>query len=332
MNIAASIETLDIYKDYTYMMYVVCEKTSALYSTLKNIINIPIIISSSCLSILNSTEFETLEGIDKMTLVRYVTMGFNIFIALSVAILNFYKIAEKEFFFKTQAVNFLKTHNKIIIELAKQKTTLSEVETMNIINEYNLLCEYIPFHIPSYIRKSIHKQFKNYKMPVLLLNPRAETKSNADFNSTPIRSFMRLSSSERLEKIKNKFFYIDDKSSSPILQYKKHNIKLLAKSPITSYKVYKQGYGSSQSNSHQDYQENIENISSNKRKLYNQNQFFDESNESNESKERIERIKSNESKESNESKTSDIFIRVPTSIHLAPIEKLDQKFKEECIA
>ncbi len=163
MSFDNSIETIEIYKDYTYIMYILCDKTASFYSKIKNIINIPIVICSTALSILNTTNFDD-------NIIKNVSMSFNLLIALSVAMLSLFKITEKEFSFKTHSSNFLKLHNKINIELAKSKTILSEIEVLPIINEYNLLCEYIIFHIPSRIRKDIKENYNNYKLPTLVTN------------------------------------------------------------------------------------------------------------------------------------------------------------------
>jgi hypothetical protein len=161
-------EDLDMYKDYTYIMYIICDKTGSFYSKIKNIVNIPIVVCSTCLSIVNGSEFD--QDLEKMLMVRYVSIGFNLLIALSIAILNFYKIAEKEYAFKSQAMSFLKLYNKIDAESTKSKTTMSEFDMISIVNEYNLLCEYITFHIPSHIRKNIEKKYSGCKFPFLLIN------------------------------------------------------------------------------------------------------------------------------------------------------------------
>jgi hypothetical protein len=163
-----STEDLDVYKDYTYIMYIICDKTASFYSKIKNVINIPIVICSTCLSIVNTTELD--QDLQKILMVRYVSIGFNLLIALSIAILNLYKITEKEYAFKSQAMCFLKLYNKLDAESTKSKTLMTEIDILSIVNEYNLLCEYITFHIPSHIRRQIEKKYAGCKFPFLLIN------------------------------------------------------------------------------------------------------------------------------------------------------------------
>jgi hypothetical protein len=167
-----SLNNLDLYKDYTYIMYIICDKSASFYSKIKNVVNIPIVICSTCLSILNGSEFD--QDLEKILMVRYVSIGLNLLIALSIAILNLFKITEKEYAFKSQAMSFLKLYNKIDAETTKAKTLMSEIDVLSIVNEYNLLCEYVTFHIPSHIRKHIEKKYTGYKFPFLLTNTKGK--------------------------------------------------------------------------------------------------------------------------------------------------------------
>ncbi len=171
-------DSVDSYKDYTYIMYILCDKTASFYSKIKNVINIPIVICSTGLSILNTVNFS--DNVDKMLIISYISTAFNLLIAISIAILNLYKIPEKEYSFKSHSMNFLKLNNKINAEITKCRTIMQEIDIVSIINEYNLLCEYITFHIPSHIRKDVQKNYAKYKFPLLLTN----NKKNIDNQDT----------------------------------------------------------------------------------------------------------------------------------------------------
>lgn len=160
-------ESIETYRDYTYIMYIICDKTASYYSKIKNTINIPIVLCSTGLSMMNTyTSDNTTTNIN----IKNIGIGLNLLIALSIAILNMYKITEKEFFFTTYSTSFFKIYNKINIELAKKKSVLANVDIIHIITEYNLLCENIHFHIPSRIREKIKKNYKTYKLPFLVSN------------------------------------------------------------------------------------------------------------------------------------------------------------------
>ena len=164
MSFDSCNESIEVYKDYTYIMYILCDKTSAFYSKIKNVVNIPIVICSTALSILNTTT------IDDDIVFRYISIAFNMLIALSVAIVNLFKITEKEYAFKNHAQNFLQLNNKLNIEIAKNKSTMTKINILPFIDEYNYISEQISFHIPSRIRKLVIKHYKNYNLPLLLIN------------------------------------------------------------------------------------------------------------------------------------------------------------------
>ena len=167
-------ESIELYKDYTYIMYILCDKTASFYSKIKNIINIPIVLCSTALSILNTTDF--INNIDMVPITRNITIACNLLIAISVAILNLYKITEKEFAFRSHSDAFLQLHNKINTEIAKSKTIHTKIDILRIMNEYNLYSEQIAFHIPSRIKKFIIKNYNNYKFPLLLTNNNKKSK------------------------------------------------------------------------------------------------------------------------------------------------------------
>jgi hypothetical protein len=159
------IEELDQYKDYTYIMYILCDKTSSYYSKIKNTINIPIVVCSTGLSMMNSFTSYDIEFSHK---IQYISITLNIFIALSLSILNIFKITEKEFFFSSQSTKFLKMYNKINLEISKERTTtVANCDIFGIITEYNILCEHIQFHFPSHIRNRVIKRYRRYKLPFL---------------------------------------------------------------------------------------------------------------------------------------------------------------------
>jgi hypothetical protein len=177
MAFRLQIEMIETYNDFSYIMYIICDMTASYYSRIKNIVNIPIIICSTGLSILNTTELSD-SSFDKIVIIRNCGIAFNLLIALSIAILNAYKITEKEFSFKSQSVNFLKIHNKINVDLAKCRNTMSQVDILDIVKEYNLLCESICFHIPSHIQAYVKRNYRNYKQPFMLSRPKKERRTS----------------------------------------------------------------------------------------------------------------------------------------------------------
>lgn len=210
------IESIEAYRDYTYIMYIICDKTAAYYSKIKHAINIPIVLCSTALSILNTTytgKEDTYYDIKNSGIVL------NFFIALSIAILNMYKITEKEFFFSSQSVNFFKIYNKINVEIAKSKSILAPIDIINIITEYNLLCENIHFHIPSHIRNKIRSSYKTYKMPFLISNTTKRPREYDLFKYFYKNHAKCLDCEEKGYKSASYSYYVSDSSDSTPVKF-----------------------------------------------------------------------------------------------------------------
>jgi len=229
------IDELEKYKDYTYIMYILCDKTSSFYSKIKNTINIPIVLSSTGLSMMNTY---TAYDIDFSKKIQHISVVLNIFIALSLSILNIFKITEKEFFFNSQSIKFLKMYNKINLELSKKKTIFANSDITNIITEYNILCEHIQFHFPSHIRNKVIKTYRRYKLPFLASGNKKdnflttyfdEQKTDTD-DLTPQSN----ESVKSLSTSNSYTYYVSDSApNTPQLQYKKNQF-VATMSPIES--------------------------------------------------------------------------------------------------
>ena len=51
------VKLLNAYRDKSYISNILCEQCSEFYSFLKSMVNIPLILSSSAMTILNSSSF-----------------------------------------------------------------------------------------------------------------------------------------------------------------------------------------------------------------------------------------------------------------------------------
>lgn len=227
-------ESIETYRDYTYIMYIMCDKTASYYSKIKNTINIPIVCCSAGLSMMN-----TYSGNEQAsTSIRNIGVVLNLLIAISIGILNMYKITEKEFFFSSQAVKFLKTYNKVNIEIAKSKIKFEKIDLISIITEYNILCEHIQFHIPSHIRKKILNTYKKYKMPFLLTNTKKEKKTFWKYFTISLKKDDDNKSTQSDSNGSHSIYISDSNVSTPPARKPRENtFKISKMSPIESLRA-----------------------------------------------------------------------------------------------
>ena len=98
------IEILKQYRDKSFVMSVLCQMCSDYYSRYKNIISIPLIISSSIMTILNASNFDA----ESM---KYSNVVLNTATALVLSMSSAFKVVEKCSAFRSASIKFTKlTH------------------------------------------------------------------------------------------------------------------------------------------------------------------------------------------------------------------------------
>lgn len=156
------IVLLQNYRDMSYVSNILAEQSSNYYLKLKNIINIPLIISSSALTILNSSSFNS----DDMKIPNIII---NACTTLLLSLMNNLKFVEKTNNFKSVAIKFNKLTHNIESKMTNDITNISTNDITNIILEYDNLNEQLDFPYPDHIRKKIKGIYKtNRKLPAIL--------------------------------------------------------------------------------------------------------------------------------------------------------------------
>jgi hypothetical protein len=157
------INLLKSYKDKSYIMGVLCEKSFEHFNFIKSICNIPLILISSVMAILNSSSFDGNE-------MKIPNIVINSLTAMIIGIINNFRINEKESNFKQLSCKFMKISHSIEDKLHNHLETLSSSDISNQIKEYDNLIEQIDFTFPTSIQKTVKKLYKNKKQLPAILN------------------------------------------------------------------------------------------------------------------------------------------------------------------
>jgi hypothetical protein len=157
------INLLKSYKDKSYIMGVLCEKSFEHFNFIKSICNIPLILISSVMAILNSSSFDGNE-------MKIPNIVINSLTAMIIGIINNFRINEKESNFKQLSCKFMKISHSIEDKLHNHLETLSSSDISNQIKEYDNLIEQIDFTFPTAIQKTVKKLYKNKKQLPAILN------------------------------------------------------------------------------------------------------------------------------------------------------------------
>lgn len=154
---------IEDFNDKTFLYAILLNKSHSYYGKLKTLYKIPIIITSSILSIVNSTNF------DDEVAVKYVNVSFNLLTAMILSLGSTLNLEEKY-------SNFLNCEKKMLklSSLIEQKILEEEIlETefvKNITSQYEGIVELIEYEIPLFIQRKVHNEYKGKKTLPLICN------------------------------------------------------------------------------------------------------------------------------------------------------------------
>lgn len=158
-----NIRQLEILRDRVYIYQILTTKANIWYSNIKQFINIPIILSSFALSILNSNSISA----DEMKLPNIII---NSVVGLAVSLIQQFRIVEKQSSFKTLSNKLMVLHHDIEDRLINDDD-ISPEETRILIKQYDEIIQNMEFQIPERICKKIKENYKGKRhLPVILIN------------------------------------------------------------------------------------------------------------------------------------------------------------------
>jgi len=157
------------YRDKTYIYQILTTKTNEYYSQIKQIINIPLIISSSLMTILNSGSF------DPETM-KVPNIVINALTALLISLINNYKIVEKQQTFRNLSLKYMNLLHDIEDKIVND-TNLEADEVRTIIKQYDDLISQTEYIIPTRIKNKIKKQYQGKMYLPVILNGDTPTPS-----------------------------------------------------------------------------------------------------------------------------------------------------------
>ena len=157
------INLLKAYKDKSYVMGVLCQKSFEYFNFIKSVCNIPLIIISSAMAILNSSAFDGNE-------MKIPNVVINSLTAMIVGIINNFRVNEKEGNFKQLSLKFMKISHTIEDKLNNHLDSLTSEDISNQIKEYDSMIEQIDFTFPASIQKTVKALYKNKKQLPAILN------------------------------------------------------------------------------------------------------------------------------------------------------------------
>lgn len=162
--------TLDDLDDRCFIYSVLLNQAERLYSNLKLLFKIPLILISSAMSIINSSfsnEDNTL---------KVINISFNIITALTLSLGATLQLEMKQQDFNNAKKKFIKLSSIIEQKLISNEEITSDF-VASIINQYDNIVDGIDYELPDYILKRVRNQYAGIKTLPVIINgiKKAET-------------------------------------------------------------------------------------------------------------------------------------------------------------
>lgn len=157
------IKMLQDYRDKSYVMNVLLTRSYERYAFIKQITNIPLILSSSAMAIVNSSSFN---GED----VKLPNIIINSLTALTIAMIGNFQINQKEVLFQTLSGKFLKLTHQIEDDLTNNLEDIDKSDVKKYIDDYDNLIGAITYVIPTDIQNKVKDMYCGKKCLPAFLN------------------------------------------------------------------------------------------------------------------------------------------------------------------
>jgi hypothetical protein len=130
----ALLELLNEIKDKSLVISVLCSKSSTLFSRIRSLINIPLILCTGAMTILNSMNNADASGI------KYANIVLNSLTVTILSLVGNFKLAERELTYKQTHIKMKRMYHKVDTILRTEPRKINAEYVGNITKEYiNLL-------------------------------------------------------------------------------------------------------------------------------------------------------------------------------------------------
>ena len=157
-----SVRLLQEYRDKCFVYNILCEKCTEFYSLMKNIVSVPLIISSAIMTIMNSGSFDP----ESMQTPNIVV---NARTTIIISFMNNFKLAEKCNTFRSLGFKYNKLLHYIEDKL-NTDTDINGEDVREIVKEYDSLAEQNEFIMPKHIRNKVKKIYAGKRTLPNILN------------------------------------------------------------------------------------------------------------------------------------------------------------------
>ena len=147
------MELLKQYKERSFVSCLLAEQSHNHYVFVKNIINIPLIVTNSAMVIINAI-------ITDQDLLKVLNILLNSSTGLILSLISNFKIYENIQQFHQLQIKFNKLSHQIDSKITNDINNISTEYISSVVDDYDGIYESIEFNFPNSIKKRIKKQFE----------------------------------------------------------------------------------------------------------------------------------------------------------------------------
>jgi predicted GTPase len=157
------INILVAYRDKSYVYAALLESSYEFFSLIKSLCNIPLILITSVLSILNASDFDSKE-------MKLPNTVINACVAMIIALISNFRLSEKEVLFKQVQQKIIRHCHNIEDMLNNNLESLVSEDVSEVIKKYDDIVEMNDYTFPSHIKRKITKIYKGKRSLPAVLN------------------------------------------------------------------------------------------------------------------------------------------------------------------
>ena len=158
------IKLLESYRDKAYITSILCSQSAEHFSFLRSIVNIPLILSSSVMGIMNSMD----EGTNNN--MKICNICLNAWTSLILSLVGNFKLPEQATNFSQIQVKMNKLCHQIEDKLAIDIENCKIEDTRQFISEYDNLYEQLDYSFPNFIKNRVKSVYSGKKVLPNVLN------------------------------------------------------------------------------------------------------------------------------------------------------------------
>jgi hypothetical protein len=165
-------DILDQYCDKSFVYSVLCQKSSSYFNRLKYALQLPLIVTSTVLTYINSNNDENM-----LEAMRIVNPIFNLTTAILLAVNNMFKFESKANDFKNNGIKFQKLSHLIEQKMLESPNNINQDLINSIITQFDNITENCT-DVPGHICRSVHNEFATKKHLPIICNGVAKIATN----------------------------------------------------------------------------------------------------------------------------------------------------------